>query len=1217
MNSQKILRIITGMSVALLMAGCAEHNDVFGNQTTVEPITVYGEIEQQYVTRANDGGFGDGDRIGVFVVDYDGGKPQALQRKGNRADNVAFTFDGASGLWTGSTTLYWKDDKTPVDAYGYYPFSSELISVDAYPIIISQRQDKSDGYEQSDFLWAKSENVAPDTPIRLKHKHVMAGIRVNLIEGTGFEKDEWTSVEKNVLIQNTYTNATIDLSTGIVSLSGSETVAITAMTNGDSYRAVVAPQTVAAGLPLLSITVDGTPYKYTRKESTIYYSGRLHNFAIKVNKRTPSGDYELVLVSESVTAWENDPVSHNGEAKEYVVVNIEDGQYLGDVIKNMGLDAERIVNLKLVGEMSAEDNWYWGDGTGEEDLSKQTNLSFIRHQLPNLEALNLKELRLKNGSPDSYAYTIDDWIRQNLDYTLDGGYDDIIPFKAFFGIHTLSSVVFPDRLIVIGNDAFQGCNLRNSCILPEGLKLIGDNAFSVADVPENSGGGYSVKQESRCHMTGDLYIPSSVEYIGEYAFYKQDFTNELVLPEKMSSLGNCAFGGCKYMTGYLRIPEGLKEVNGAWWGMTGLQGWAEVPQGVTKINGIGCPMASLHIPEGVTEIKDIMGYNYPNAESDFDINYPYKEWRRALREIFLPTTLKTLGESAFAYTSISHIHIPEGIEMIPKYCFAQCDELQDTLYIPSTVYRIQERAFRACHKLTAVVIPANVAFIDDLAFGDCFSLDYIQCLGSTPPEISSTAFDGVEKNNFTLVVPEGAVDAYRNAEGWKEFKRISAYRNFVCRPMKEKLLNKGHQYEMVLNADGKWSVTHCPQWAHVSATSGNKKTALTVTVDDLKHGDGNRKDSIIFTLSGVTNEEGKPVTCYYELSQYDYQYDEDVELTLQKATRGNGKVNIFLCGDGYDAQDIAEGKYLADMRQETEYFFAIEPYLTYKDYFNVYVGFAMSRESGINSTNQWRETKFETKMGNSCSDIRLEPNFDDAMIYALTVSPQIMPDGNSAPLVIMALNTEKYEGVTSMWGDGSAVAVCPMSTWDYPYDARGIVQHEAGGHGFGKLADEYIYHPNYIQTCRCICCEHVPGLMGMKNMGWARNLSLSGKYKDVEWRQLIFDNHYGDICDIYEGGYFHQRGVFRSEFNSCMNNNVPYFSTVSRMAIVERIKQYAGETFNYDDFVAKDSREYGDKFITRNASAEASQSASHAMHLSAPVMKKGSVKDLKKRKVKK
>jgi hypothetical protein len=48
-----------------------------------------------------------------------------------------------------------------------------------------------------------------------------------------------------------------------------------------------------------------------------------------------------------------------------------------------------------------------------------------------------------------------------------------------------------------------------------------------------------------------------------------------------------------------------------------------------------------------------------------------------------------------------------------------------------------------------------------------------------------------------------------------------------------------------------------------------------------------------------------------------------------------------------------------------------------------------------------------------------------------------------------------------------------------------------------------------------------------------------------------------------------------------MNNNVPYFSTISRQAIVERIKDYAGETFDFEDFVAHDSREMGDKFLTR------------------------------------
>ena len=42
-----------------------------------------------------------------------------------------------------------------------------------------------------------------------------------------------------------------------------------------------------------------------------------------------------------------------------------------------------------------------------------------------------------------------------------------------------------------------------------------------------------------------------------------------------------------------------------------------------------------------------------------------------------------------------------------------------------------------------------------------------------------------------------------------------------------------------------------------------------------------------------------------------------------------------------------------------------------------------------------------------------------------------------------------------------------------------------------------------------------------------------------------------------------------------MNDNVPYFSTISRQTIVERIKEYAGEEFSYDEFVANDSREWG------------------------------------------
>lgn len=132
----------------------------------------------------------------------------------------------------------------------------------------------------------------------------------------------------------------------------------------------------------------------------------------------------------------------------------------------------------------------------------------------------------------------------------------------------------------------------------------------------------------------------------------------------------------------------------------------------------------------------------------------------------------------------------------------------------------------------------------------------------------------------------------------------------------------------------------------------------------------------------------------------------------------------------------------------------------------------------------------------------------------------------------------------------------------------------------------------------------------MHAMGWGRNVSLTGKYKDVEWRHLIFDERYGNLVDIFDGAHMHSDGIFRSEPNSCMNNNVPYFSTWSRQLIVERIKDAAGETFDFENFVSNDSREWGDKFLTRSVLETPWQSAK-AMHSEhhGPVIKKGSPMD--------
>ena len=112
---------------------------------------------------------------------------------------------------------------------------------------------------------------------------------------------------------------------------------------------------------------------------------------------------------------------------------------------------------------------------------------------------------------------------------------------------------------------------------------------------------------------------------------------------------------------------------------------------------------------------------------------------------------------------------------------------------------------------------------------------------------------------------------------------------------------------------------------------------------------------------------------------------------------------------------------------------------------------------------------------------------------------------------------------------------------------------------------------------------------------------------------LNFKEGNGDIVDIYEGGYMHGRGIYRSEVNSCMNNNVPYYSTISRQAIVERIMQYSGGSFSFENFVSKDSREMGEKFLSRSGTTR-EPSVSEALHGSEPIVHHGSPLDYIKKK---
>lgn len=1129
------------LALPLLLASCLDDLGVATGLTSGQPITLNADINQVYATRANDNGFAHGDQIGVFVVNYENeAASPTLQLTGNHADNVRFTYDDNEYKWTGSYQLYWKDNKTPIDVYGYYPFISQLSSITEQPFTIERDQRETDrggmsGYEKSDFLWAKAENIAPtDATIILKHQHIMAGIQVTLAEGTGFAQGEWADAEKSVLVENVAMTGTIDLRTGnATSTPSGETGkgTIIPQESRGSYRAVVYPQTVEDGTPLFAITVNGKAMKFTRNEAMEYVAHKLHKFTIEVNKDSSTGQYTLNLLSEAIVDWENDPLSHNGTAREYITVHVNEGEYIGDVLKRMGIeDPSEIKNLKLTGCTDRRDNF-----------------DYIKEHIPYLEAVNLKDLRTRNMI--------------EAPYDEEGWSEDCLPWLGFHRMEYLQYVVWPDHLKGIGDMCFAGCSLRGSLIFPEGMKWIGGGVFDAYGHKNNN-------------LTGEIYIPSTVEYIGGGAFgcfsdsHWVNNTGEVILPPRMKYLGPDVFTGCRYMTGTIQIPDGITELYR--FAAPKMTGDVIVPQGIKRIYGLGGSPSSIYMPEGVEEIGRAAFSGTSSLRGDLKI----------------PSTVRTIGEYAFEYTSFSHIALPEGLEIIEPCTFRDCRYLTDTLTIPASVTRIKDAAFAGCQNLSAIILPEKLEMIHSGALSGCWSLDYIQCNAKEPPLIEGGSFyglEGLEKNNFTLVVPEGSVDAYRNAPGWKEFKRISAYRNFVCRPMIGRLLNKSNTRTVILNADGNWKMTHCPSWVHVDKTSGYKKTELSIKIDAMAHGSANRADSVVFTLTDKKDEDGHDITCYYKVEQYDYEHDEDSQFQLQKHTKGKG-INLVFIGDGYDAVDISTEQYLADIKEGMEYFFAVEPYKTYQDYFDVYIDFPLSYESGVcSNVNIWRTTKFSTAYG-AGNNGRLHGFFDDMMAYTMNdVTNSVVTESTvNQSLIVCVLNSDAYEGLTCLWSSGAAIAAVPHSRYDYPNDYRGVIQHEAGGHGFGKLDDEYMYHRENIRSCPCICCSHIEAVEWAKSIGWSRNVSLNGRYKEIDWTHLIFDDRYQDIVDIYEGSHMHAQGIYRSELNSCMNNNVPYFSTISRQAIVERIMDYSGGKFDFETFVSKDSRLMGDKFLTRS-----------------------------------
>ncbi|MDR2232496.1 MAG: hypothetical protein LBE56_05155 [Tannerella sp.] len=365
--------------------------------------------------------------------------------------------------------------------------------------------------------------------------------------------------------------------------------------------------------------------------------------------------------------------------------------------------------------------------------------------------------------------------------------------------------------------------------------------------------------------------------------------------------------------------------------------------------------------------------------------------------------------------------------------------------------------------------------------------------------------------------------------------------------------------------------TDQPSWTFDVAQSGRW---LTVTQEDdilaievSPNTDDSPRQATI-TISAGTLYENINVT-----QKATGPYDDMEVVVLQRATVGKG-VDIILMGDGYTVNDMdrGTGKYERDMRTATDHFFSVYPYSAYRNYFNVYMIAAISKESGISNTLTGKKvnTVFEAEWEGGRST-RITSNENIVVEYLQTMRE--LDDAYIDDItVIMPINANIYAGTCVMFyqqenadfGNGFSICMCPVGS-----AFQQIVVHEGAGHGFAKLMDEYydseeFYHPN-----ETIPAEDKANVLELKKWGWAENIDFFANITQTTWRGFAGNANY-PMVGTFEGGYLYGKGVWRPEFNSCMNDNTFYFNAPSRWATVRRIMRLAGVNYSFAQFLRDD-----------------------------------------------
>lgn len=300
----------------------------------------------------------------------------------------------------------------------------------------------------------------------------------------------------------------------------------------------------------------------------------------------------------------------------------------------------------------------------------------------------------------------------------------------------------------------------------------------------------------------------------------------------------------------------------------------------------------------------------------------------------------------------------------------------------------------------------------------------------------------------------------------------------------------------------------------------------------------------------------------------DYSRDGFVDV-LQLKEGVPGGIDIVLMGDGYSDRLIDDGTYQSDINKVMEAFFSVEPYKSHRKYFNVY-------SVDVVSANEVFEDGSSTALESYFGDGTLVGGNDSKCLeYARKA---IGDDRMDEALILVAVNSNRYAGTCYMYsssdpesGDyGSGVSVSYFPSVSDKSLLENFVHHEAGGHGFAKLGDEYCYDENPE-----ISADMVSSYRLQEPYGWWRNVDFTSDYTKVKWYRFIEDSRYADEgVGLFQGALTYMRGAYRPTEDSIMNSGNGCFNAPSREAIYYRLHKlaYGPEwEYDYDKFVEYDA----------------------------------------------